>query len=153
MRRTKRNLALLAVVAVGTTGAGAAVAATSDPGQDQSRAIKQAIDARKPKNVILLVGDGTGDSELTLGSYYLNGAKGAPLAYETLPFTGSVTTWNLTVRSRPGLRAELRARLGAHRDRVVDRQEDDRRPAVPGAEHGRDGARAPTRASRPRSRS
>ena len=43
-------------------------------------------------------------------------------------------------RSRPGVRAELRARLGAHGDRVVDGQEDDRRPPEPGAERGRDGA-------------
>ena len=45
--------------------------------------------------MILIVGDGAGDSELTIGRYYLNGAKGAPMAYETLPFTGSLLTWNL----------------------------------------------------------
>ena len=44
--------------------------------------------------MILLVGDGAGSSELTIGRYYLNGAKGAPMAYETLPFTGELLTWN-----------------------------------------------------------
>ena len=45
--------------------------------------------------MILLIGDGTGDSELTIGRYYLNGANGPPMAYETLPFTGEYHTWNL----------------------------------------------------------
>ncbi len=100
MRRTQRKLALLAAVAVATTGAAAAVAATSNPGKDQSQAIKHAIDSRKPKNVILLVGDGMGDAEVTLGKYYGVGAKGT-LNVETLPFTGSVTTWNLTAGPGP----------------------------------------------------
>ena len=57
--------------------------------------IERALDSDKPKNVILLIGDGTGDSELTIGRYYLNGADGPPMAYETLPFTGEYHTWNL----------------------------------------------------------
>ena len=57
-------------------------------GRDNSRQIIKQIDPKKPKNVILIIGDGTGDSELTIGRYYLNGAKGAPMAYETLPFAG-----------------------------------------------------------------
>jgi alkaline phosphatase len=50
--------------------------------------------------VILLIGDGTGDSELTIGRYYLNGANGPPMAYETLPFTGEYHTW--TPKYGPG---------------------------------------------------
>ncbi len=36
-----------------------------------------------------------GDAEVTLAKYYGKGARGT-LNMETLPFTGSVTTWNLT---------------------------------------------------------
>ena len=92
---TKRSLAALAIVALGTVGSAGVVIAGDRAAPDNSRAIKRAIDPHKPKNVILLIGDGTGDSELTIGRYYLNGAKGAPMAYETLPFSGSYLTWNL----------------------------------------------------------
>ena len=95
MLTRKKGLAALAVTAVAVTGsAGAVIAADSKP-RDNSRQIIKQIDSRKPKNVILVVGDGTGDSEMTIGRYYLNGAEGRPLAYETLPFTGSLLTWNL----------------------------------------------------------
>ena len=74
----------------------------SDAGPpDNSKQIAKAIDSSKPKNVILVVGDGAGDSELTIGRYYLNGAKGAPMAYERLPFNGSLLTWNLQFGAGP----------------------------------------------------
>jgi alkaline phosphatase len=95
MRRTPRRLAVAAIVAIGATGAAAAVAASTSTAPDNSQAIKKAISSKKPKNVILLVGDGMGDAEVTLGKYYGKGAGGT-LNMETLPFTGSVTTWNLT---------------------------------------------------------
>ena len=76
---------IAAVVAAGSAGA---VVAGDRSALDNSKQIKKALDSSKPKNVILLVGDG-GSSELTIGRYYLNGAKGVPMAYETLPFTGN----------------------------------------------------------------
>ena len=95
MRRTPRRLVIAAALALGATGAAAAVAATTATAPDNSQVIKQAISSKKPKNVILLVGDGMGDAEVTLGKYYGKGARGT-LNMETLPFTGSVTTWNLS---------------------------------------------------------
>ena len=65
--------------------AAVAIAARSD---DQSAALYGKIDPSKPKNVILLVGDGMGDSEVTLGRYYGKGANGR-LNMDDLPFRGS----------------------------------------------------------------
>ena len=91
----KKGLAGLMIAAAVAVGSAGAVVAGDRSAPDNSKQIKQALDSRKPKNVILLVGDGAGSSELTIGRYYLNGAKGAPMAYETLPFTGELLTWNL----------------------------------------------------------
>ena len=90
----KKGLAGLMIAAVVAVGSAGAVVAGDRSAPDNSKQIKKALDSRKPKNVILLIGDGAGSSELTIGRYYLNGAKGAPLAYETLPFTGELLTWN-----------------------------------------------------------
>lgn len=48
-------------------------------------------------NVILLIGDGMGDSEITIARNYKVGAAGR-LAMDTLPMTGSVTTYALEER-------------------------------------------------------
>jgi len=91
----KKTLAALSAAAIAATGSAGAVIAASPVPPDNSDAVRRAIDSRTPKNVILLIGDGAGDSELTIGRYYLNGAEGPPMAYETLPFTGEYLTWNL----------------------------------------------------------
>ena len=102
MLSTKKGIATVALAALVVTGTtGAVVAHELDGAADNSKQVKRAIDSRQPRNVILVVGDGAGDSELTIGRYYLNGAKGAPMAYETLPFTGSLLTWNLQFGSGP----------------------------------------------------
>ena len=44
------------------------------------------------KNVILLIGDGMGDSEITIALNYELGADGQ-LVMDTFPFTGAVTTY------------------------------------------------------------
>jgi len=95
----RKGIAVLsaAVVAVAAT-TGVVIAQESH--RDNSATIAKQLDSSKPKNVILIIGDGTGDSELTIGRYYLNGAEGPPLAYETLPFAGSFHTWN--VKYGPG---------------------------------------------------
>ena len=94
MFRRKGLLALSAAMLAVAASTGVVIASDSAP-RDNSRYIESQLDPHKPKNVILLVGDGAGDSELTIGRYYLNGAKGSPLAVETLPFTGSLQTWSL----------------------------------------------------------
>ncbi len=91
---TKKGLAALSAAAIAVVATAGAVIAADPAPRDNSRYIERQLDGSKPKNVILVVGDGTGASELTIGRYYLSGAKGPPLAYETLPFTGDLHTWS-----------------------------------------------------------
>ena len=56
---------------------------------DKTAQLAAKIDASKPKNVILLVGDGMGHSEVTLGRYYGKGAAGR-LNMDALPFRGEL---------------------------------------------------------------
>lgn len=76
-------------------------AQTPVPGQrtttamvDRTAAIRAALSDGPVRNVILFIGDGTGDSELTLARNYALGAAGR-FALDGLPFTGSYTTWSV----------------------------------------------------------
>lgn len=102
-RRTLVGLAAAAVV-VGATTAGA-IGAGQDLSKhggaarlsgDQSKAVKAAIDSGKADNVILLIGDGMGDSEITSARNYEHGAGGRFPGIDALPLTGQYTTYSLT---------------------------------------------------------
>ena len=95
MRARKTLVAVTAATVATACSAGAVIAGGGGLAPDNTKEIARALDSDRPKNVILLIGDGTGDSELTIGRYYLNGANGPPMAYETLPFTGEYLTWTL----------------------------------------------------------
>ena len=83
MRRLgKRTLA--AGVLTGSLAVWGATVAAS--GQDPS--------GRGPRNVILLIGDGMGDSEITMARNYWKGAGGR-LAMDSLPSTGAYTTYSV----------------------------------------------------------
>jgi alkaline phosphatase len=56
--------------------------------------LQQQIQGGRAKNIILFIGDGMGDSEITAARDYQVGAAGR-LAMDTLPFTGAVTTYAL----------------------------------------------------------
>src|SRR3954463_6996017 len=84
--RVATALAAAAIVAVPTV----AVAGDSHP--DRTQAAKQAVKGGKARNVILLIGDGMGDSEITIARNYQVGANGR-LAMDTLPLTGAYTTY------------------------------------------------------------
>ena len=56
--------------------------------------LKQQVQGGRAKNVIFLLGDGMGDSEITAARNYRVGAAGR-LAMDTMPFTGEVTTYAL----------------------------------------------------------
>ncbi len=58
---------------------------------DRSEAVARAVDGGRARNVILLVGDGMGDSEITIARNYHVGAAGR-LALDLLPLTGAYTT-------------------------------------------------------------
>ncbi|HBO39243.1 MAG TPA: alkaline phosphatase [Pasteurellaceae bacterium] len=51
------------------------------------------------KNVILLIGDGMGDSEITIARNYAQGASGAFKGLDALLHTGSITTYTLERQS------------------------------------------------------
>lgn len=59
---------------------------------DHSSALAHAIDKGRAKNVILFIGDGMGDSEITIARNYHVGAAGR-LTMDKLPFTGAYTTY------------------------------------------------------------
>lgn len=102
MRAKRKLLSLFAVTAFAAIAAAGAVATAhdNDEGDDNSRQIKKLIDSDKPRNVILLIGDGMGDSEITLARYYGKGAAGT-LNMETLPFAGELITYGLSAGPGP----------------------------------------------------
>jgi alkaline phosphatase len=55
-----------------------------------------------PRNVILFLGDGMGDQEVTAARYYRYGAAGR-MNFDRLPFTGFQTTWSLKPGTAPFL--------------------------------------------------
>jgi alkaline phosphatase/streptomycin-6-phosphatase len=59
---------------------------------DRPEARQASIDPRQARNVILLVGDGLGDSEITIARNYHVGAAGR-LHLDTLPWTGTSTVY------------------------------------------------------------
>lgn len=79
----------ITMVALGAAVATAIAGVATGAGDDEySATLAGKIDPSKPKNVILFVGDGMGDSEVTSARYYLKGAAGR-LNMDKLPFRGS----------------------------------------------------------------
>lgn len=62
---------------------------------DQTKTIASAIKGGKVKNVILIIGDGMGDSEITVARNYLQGAGGAFPGLDALPLTGQMTHYSV----------------------------------------------------------
>ena len=87
-RRWSAACAALVVVA-----AAAPLAAGAADG-DRSKDVSAAIDRGRARNVILLIGDGLGDSEITAARNYAYGAAGR-MALDTLPLTGAMTTYSV----------------------------------------------------------
>ncbi|WP_328405008.1 alkaline phosphatase [Nocardia sp. NBC_00403] len=79
-------------------------AATGDPSQhggarrttgDRTDALRAALNGNQAKNVILLIGDGMGDSEITVARNVAEGAGGYFKGIDALPLTGSYTHYSL----------------------------------------------------------
>lgn len=68
---------------------------------DQREALMEAIGATKAKNVILLIGDGMGDSEITVARNVAEGAGGAFKGIDALPVTGQYTHYSLDKDGKP----------------------------------------------------
>ena len=62
---------------------------------DKTSAIRDAAVKGTAKNVILLIGDGMGDSEITIARNYEEGAGGRLPGIDALPLTGQYTTYSL----------------------------------------------------------
>ncbi|WXL25917.1 alkaline phosphatase [Ectopseudomonas mendocina] len=62
---------------------------------DLTKALKKSLSDHKAKNVILLIGDGMGDSEITLARNYAEGAGGYFKGIDALPLTGQYTHYAL----------------------------------------------------------
>jgi alkaline phosphatase len=104
--RTRRRVLPIAAAAVAATillpaGAFAAGAALSQNGGaqrlagDQTAQIRSEIQNASAKNVILLIGDGMGDSEITIARDYAYGAAGRLPGLDAPPLTGQYTTYSL----------------------------------------------------------
>lgn len=68
---------------------------------DQTHAIREAITDAHAKNIILVIGDGMGDSEITLARNYEKGAGGFFTGLDALPLTGQYTTYSLDKDGKP----------------------------------------------------
>ncbi len=62
---------------------------------DHTAAVEAATQGGHAKNVILLIGDGMGDSEITVARNYAEGAAGHFKGIDELPLTGQYTTYSL----------------------------------------------------------
>lgn len=63
--------------------------------KERTAAIKASLSDRKVKHVILFIGDGTSESEITSARNYIHGAAGYFKGLDVLPFTGAYTTYSL----------------------------------------------------------
>ena len=63
--------------------------------EERTAALKASLNDQVVKNIILYIGDGTSDSEITAARNYIEGAAGYFKGIDVLPFTGSYTTYAL----------------------------------------------------------
>lgn len=89
VNRSKAILAGVALISLLATSAGAI-------GIDNSNTllVNVALKNGRARNVILLIGDGMGDSEITIARNYAYGAAGT-MALDELPMTGAMTTYSV----------------------------------------------------------
>ncbi|MBN1171814.1 MAG: alkaline phosphatase [Micromonosporaceae bacterium] len=85
---------MAATIAATTLIAVPASAMAAAKGTDRSRDARNAINGGKARSIILLIGDGMGDSEITIARNYQVGAAGR-LALDSLPLTGAMTTYSV----------------------------------------------------------
>lgn len=91
-RSRHRRLVAAGTVLAATALAVPTAAIAHGPHDDPSAAARRSIIGGHARNVIVLIGDGMGDSEITIARNYQVGANGR-LAMDTLPLTGEYTTY------------------------------------------------------------
>ncbi len=96
LNRIGRRRAAVAGIAVATVAAlGVGVAVGTSAHGDRTHQVTSSITGGKAKNVIFLLGDGMGDSEITSARYYALGAGTSFAGIDALPLTGEATTYSL----------------------------------------------------------
>ncbi|KPC66090.1 alkaline phosphatase [Streptomyces chattanoogensis] len=95
--RLSRRRAITGAAVLLATGVAVPAGAAAFGPQDQAA---RAIQGGKAKNVILLIGDGMGDSEITLARNYTVGAAGR-LNMDRFPLTGAYTTYAVDKNGKP----------------------------------------------------
>ena len=68
---------------------------------DQTQIIRDAINGSGARNVIMLLGDGMGDSEITVARNFEKGAGGSFAGLDAFPMTGQYTTFALNKDGKP----------------------------------------------------
>ena len=86
------RLALGAGIVAASLLGGLGAAAAHSRHSDRTGDVARALDGGRARNVILFLGDGMGDSEVTVARNYQEGAAGN-LAMDGLPLTGEYTTY------------------------------------------------------------
>ena len=98
---SRAGVAAACAIAAAVLVAPAATAAVTDHGGatlregDHTAAVEAAVEAGPARNVILLIGDGMGDSEITIARNYAHGAGGKLEGIDELPLRGAYTTYSL----------------------------------------------------------
>ena len=67
---------------------------------DQTQVMRDSLKKTHAKNVILLIGDGMGDSEITAARNFARGAAGAFPGLDALPVTGQYTHYSLDPKTK-----------------------------------------------------
>ena len=67
---------------------------------DQTEMLRASLSTKPAKNVILLIGDGMGDSEITAARNFAHGAAGAFPGLDALPITGQYTHYSLDKKTK-----------------------------------------------------
>ena len=87
----RRTSVLTSLVAIGVLGTSVASASVSS---DRTRSVRNAIEGGHARNVILLIGDGMGDSEITIARDYTVGAR-RQLEHRQVPADRPATTYSV----------------------------------------------------------
>jgi alkaline phosphatase len=90
----RKTAAALAAGGVAISALAAGATATSSS-QDRTKQVRRAVIGGQARNVIFLLGDGMGDSEITLARDYVYGAAGRLPGIDAFPFTGEAKTYSL----------------------------------------------------------
>jgi alkaline phosphatase len=75
-------------------------------GEDRTDAVRDALLDGPAKNVIVLIGDGMGDSEITVARNYAEGAAGSFAGIDALPLTGQYVHWAVDANGKPNYASE-----------------------------------------------